>query len=207
MVARKDRRAGSRSVLHGTGDVQQGATLDSQPAGEERGSPRIKIRVARQPEVQRLELASRAQQEQRRFTATVLGERNFGPQPIDAREPEVIEMADLGHRHEAERLVEGAGVEGGLRSGESTLRPTRRALRERDRALQERRSCGKAPACPSPVSGPFELGRHVLIRRERGLRSMPGTPVRIGPCVGGCSQSPVYLATLGRRRRSIDRRA
>ena len=116
-------------------------------------------------------------------------------------------MAGLGHGHQAERLVEGAGAQAGFGRGQSAIRTTGWPLRERDRALQERCSCGKAAPCLGPVSGSLELRRHVLVRSERGLGSMPGTTVRIDPWIGGCGQSPVRVTPLGRRRGSIDRRA
>ena len=72
-------------------------------------------------------------------------------------------------------------LEAGFGRGQSASVRRARPLRERDRALQERCSGGKASACLRPVQRIARARRHLFVRRESGLGSMPGTTVRIDP--------------------------
>ena len=131
------RREGQRhrERRHGAGDVQQAAALTRQPAGEERCGPRIEVRVARQAYVERLELPSSLEQQQRSLAAAVLGKRDLGLQPIHAGSTEVVKGSGLCRRHQRERRIERTRFEARLGGGQRAVCPSRGLLGQRDRTL------------------------------------------------------------------------
>ena len=119
---------------------------------------------------------------------------------------ELLEWPGLRRSCQPERRVEGAGLQVRLGRGQSPIRPPRRVLRQRDCALEERRSGGKPAARLRPAGRALELQGDLLIRPRRGSSQMPRTTVRIGLPIGRLGQRPVDRAAIVHRRRPVHRR-
>ena len=128
------------------------------------------------------------QQQQRSVAAAVLGERDLGPEQLDARAPELVQRPGLRGRQEPVRHVERPGPEARLRGGERSLGPPRGIAGQRDRALQERGRGGQAAARLRPAGRALELRGDLLVGPGRRGRQMPRTAVRVDVPVGRLRQ-------------------
>ena len=192
---------------HGARDVEQAAAGSRQRPGEQRRGPRIEVRIAREAHIERLELPCSLEQQQWSLAAAVLGERHLSAEQIHAGSAELVERSGLSCRPQAERGVEGAGLQVDLGRCKHALGAAARLRRKVGRPSEER-CCGSEPAARlRATSGTLEFPRDVLVLALCGLRTMPGAAIRLELGVGRGRQRRVHALALEIRRRTIDRGA
>ena len=125
------------------------------------------------------------------------GGREPGPHQLQARLLQVAERPGLRYGQQVLRGAGRPGLDLGLGRGQRPSGPPRRVAGQQRRALQERGRRGYPAARLRPARRPFELGGNVLVLIGRGLRQMPGPPVRIKLRVGHLGQRRVQLLPLG----------
>ena len=200
--ARRARRRGRHTG--GSGHVPD---RRGQAADEQRGGERLQVGLAGQPDVQRLELPGRAEQERGRVPAMTGGERDLRAQQVAAGTLQFIQRPGLCHGQQAERGVRCASPVPGLRCGQRPLRAARRVERQPGGLLQERGRRRETTAALCPACALLKFGSNFLIWARRGLGPVPGPPVRIGGRVGGLGQRAVQLLPRLDRCRPVGRRA
>jgi hypothetical protein len=92
------------------------------------------------------------------------------------------------------------------RSGQTTLGAAARVWTQLGGPLEEGRRGRDPAACPSLFGRRFELGRNVLVGRERGLGPVPGTAVGIEFWVGDLGEHTMRRAPLLGRCGAVQRR-
>jgi hypothetical protein len=98
----------------------------SRAAGECCGGQRVQVCLACQPQVERLELPGRLQQQRGCVTAAAGGERDLAAQQVRPGPPELIRRPSLRGGQQCWGRIERAGLVLGLRRGQRPLRPLRR---------------------------------------------------------------------------------
>ena len=176
-------------------------------SGEQRRGPRVEVRVAREADVERLELPRGLEQQQRRLAAAVLGERDLGLEQIQAGPPELVERPGLRGREQLASHVERSRPQAGLGGRERSVGPPRGIARQRDRALQERSGGGQAAARLRPDGRALELQGDLLVGSRRRSGQMPGTAVRVDVPIGLLRQCEMDRPAFLRPRRPVDGRA
>jgi len=141
-----------------------------EPPGEQRGIPRVKVGLARERGIQRLQLLGRLYQQCRGIAARAGGERDLPAQQGRAGMLELIQWPLSRCGEQLGRRIQRAGLETRLRGREGPLGPADGLGRQLDRALQERRRRGHAAAGLRPARRPLQLHGHPVIgsRRRRG---------------------------------------
>ena len=173
-------------------------------AGEQRRGPRVEVRVAREADVERLELPCGLEQQQRSLAAALLGERDLGPEEIHAGPPELVERSGLRGRQQPVRHVERPRPEAGLGGCERPFGAPRGIAGQRDRTLQERGRGGEAAARLRPDGRAFELRSDLLVRSCRRSSQMPRSAVRIDVPIGRLRQREMGGPAFLHRRRPVD---
>ena len=178
-----------------------------QAADEQRGGERLQVGLPGQADVQGLELPGRAEHERGRVTAMTRGERDLRAQQVAAGALQFIKRPGLGHGQQAERGVECASPELGLRRSQRPLCAARRVERQPGGPLQERGLRRETTAALGPACGLLKFGSNFLIWARRGLGPVPGPPIRIDSRVGDLGQRAMQLLPRLDRCRQVGRRA
>ncbi len=104
---------------------------------------------------------------------------------------------------QAERGVERAGLEAGLRGRQRPLAAPRRIVGQRDGALEERRRGGESAACLRPARRTLELRGHLLAGSRRGAGAVPGAPIGVRLGVGGLGEGAMHAVAVVVGRRAV----
>ena len=130
------------------------------------------------------------------------GERDLGPQQIDAGSPELVERPGLRGRQQPAGRIERARPEAGLGGRERSVGSPRGIARQRDRTLQERGRGGEAAARLRPARRELELARDLLVGPGGRSGQMPRATIRIDVAIRHLRQRQVGRPALRRRRRT-----
>jgi hypothetical protein len=169
-----------------------------QIAGHQRGSERIQVHLAGQAGIERLKQPGRAQQQPGCVAAAVLVRRDLAAQALHLRGLVRVQRSGLGRDQQPQRRIRLPGLAFGPGRGQQPLRPAAGLGGQQRRPLQERGRRGQPPAVLRPACRPLQLRRDLLIRPRRGLRPVPGPPIRISRRIGNLCQRPVHLLPLPR---------
>jgi hypothetical protein len=123
-----------------------------QAPGVRRRYPCGQIGVPGKVAVERLEPLGRLQQQRRSVAAPARGECDVAAQQVRPGAGELIERPRHRGRKQVQGVVEGAGLQMGLRRGQRAVDSARWISGQQRRALQERRRSGQPPrACARPA--------------------------------------------------------
>ena len=172
--------------------------------GEQRRGPCVEVRVAREANVERLELPRGLEQQERSVAAALLGERDLRPEQIHARPPELVERPGLRGRQQPVGHFERPCAQAGLGGCERSVGAPRGISGQCDRTLQERGRGGQAAARLRADRGALELRRDLLVRARRSSGQVPRPAVRIGVPVGRLRQCEMGGPAFLRHRRPVD---
>ncbi len=179
----------------------------TEPPDEHRRGDRLEVRVAGQRVVQRLQPPGRLEQHSRPIASALGGEHDLRAQPLQTASLELVERSEPGRVNERGRRREVGDVELRLRGGECPLDAHACIRRQLSRPFQERGGRGH-PATPLRATGRANHFRgHRFVRLRRRMGAMPGAPVGIEHRVSRVGEGSMHVATVGRVRRDVDRRA
>ena len=164
---------------------------------------RIEVGLARDVAIDRLEVPGGIEQEQARgIRVPSLVEGDLAAKVLDL-------SGDAARRAGRPRPARAGRAP--RRAGPPRASPTRRRGRAvpdaRDRAsawplVRAARTPRRSRRAPAPARPTLEIGGDRLIRRERRLRQVPGTAIRVRFRIGRLRQGSVHLLALGDARRS-----
>ena len=169
-------------------------------ASEQCGGPRVQIGVARERDIQRLELPCRPQKKRRGFAAPARGEGDLPTQQVNLCTPQLVQRpgpSNLRRGQQLQSRIERADLQIRLRGRERAFGPSGRLARQRDRALQKRRRRGHAATGLRPAGRPLELRGDLLIGSRRRRRQVPRPPVRVEFAISHLGQRQVRRPALG----------
>ena len=115
------------------GDLVE-APAGSQLSGEQRGTPSIEVRIAREALIERLERLRGLEQQRGRVAAAALRVCDLSAQQLQTGALQLVERPDLRSRQQLQRDVERARLQAGLSGGERPFGAQRGVLGQRDRA-------------------------------------------------------------------------
>ena len=176
-------------------------------AGEDRGSERLQVRLARRSAVERLEPLGRIEQQRRSVAAAAEREHDLGAQASEPGALEVVQRAHLRHRQKLVRGLQRPRLELGLGRGQRPPTTTGRVRRQLGRSLEERGGGGDAAASPRAPGRALQLVGDGLVETRCRVRAMPGAPIGIDVGIGRLGQRPMHLLAVEHGRRLVDRRA
>jgi pimeloyl-ACP methyl ester carboxylesterase len=148
--------------------------------------------------VERLQPPRGVQQQRGRVTVA-RGEGDMAPEQFHPSALELVERLDVCGGHQAERPVEGAGLEARVRGSQRALRAPAGVLCEHDGAVQERRRGGQAAARLRAPGRTLELSGDLLVGSRRRRGKMPRPAVRVEIAISHLRQCQVH------RSASLDR--
>ena len=196
-----------REGLDGAADLQQDAAFGEMPR-HTGCTPGGQVGLAREIQVERLEPSRGLEQQQREHRCPRPEAKATWPRSRSTRarwNSSSGPASAVASSPSAASNV--AGLEARLRRGQSAIGPPRRVLRQRDRALQERRRGGEPAARLRPAGRALELHGDLLVRSRRGRSQMPRTTVRVGLSIGRLRQRQMDRPAILHRRRPVHRRA
>ena len=205
-VGRSWRLSSRRGAPSGRGHLTR-ADAAIEAAGEDRGSERFQVRLARQSGVEWLELLGCIEKQGRSVAAAPEREHDLGAQASELRALKLVQRAPLRSRQELLRGLRRAGLELRLRCGERPATASGRIRGQLCCSLEERGRCGDAAARLRAPGRALQLVRQGLVETRSRVRAMPRAPIGIGLGIGRLGQREVHLTAVRNGCRLVDRRA
>jgi hypothetical protein len=159
------------------------------------GAPRLEIGLAREVDVEQLELLRRLQQ-LRSANPEARGGRDPRAQQIDACALKLVNMPHFGGVQHRQCRVERTSLEACLCRRQRALGAPRWVCCQGNSALQKCGSGGDPAASLSPVSRQLELEGNLLVWAKRSMRAVPRTAIGINLRIRGACQRPMCVPTL-----------
>ncbi len=176
-------------------------------AGEDRGSERLEVRLARRSTVKWLELLGCIEQQWRSVAAASEREHDLG---AEASEPGALELVERARSAAARSSCAASGaprLELRLRRGKRAPTTLGRIRGQLCRSREERGRRGDAAASLRAPGRALQLVGDGLVETRSRVRAMPCAPIGLGFGIGRLGQSAVHLLAVEDGRRLVDRRA
>ena len=205
-VGRSWRLSSRRGAPSGRGHLTR-ADAAIEAAGEDRGSERFQVRLARQSGVEWLELLGCIEKQGRSVAAAPEREHDLGAQASEPRALKLVQRAPLRSRQELLRGLRRTGLELRLRCGERPATASGRIRGQLGCSLEERGRCGDAAARLRAPGRALQLVGQGLVETRSRVRAMPRAPIGIGLGIGRLGEREVHLTAVRNGCRLVDRRA
>ena len=191
-VGRSWRLSSRRSTPSGRGHLSR-ADAAIEAAGEDRGSERFQVRLARRSTVEWLELLGCIEQQRRSVAAAPEREHDLGAQASEPGALEVVQRAPLRVRQKLLRGLRRSGLELRLSRGERAATTTGRIRGQLCRSLEERGRGGDAAASLRAPGRALQFVGDGLVETRSRVRAMPCAPIGIDFGIGRLGQSAMHL--------------
>ncbi len=172
----------------------------------EQGRPQgIEVRLPSQRNVEWLQPARRSQEQRRRVASSIGRKGDAGSEDLGLGLLEIVQGPSLCHVEQGDCVIDGGRfvLRGG--GGQGPAGTHRRTDGQGGRTFEEC-GCG-SQSSPRLRSGRrlLEIGRDVLVGRDRRLTKMPRAPIRIEVGIGRVRESPMNVRPLILAGRPVDR--